>query len=110
MVPNDGSIAGSIPSALLNGQQNLYGFPSIDDHIQSRLTSPSYATSTNPSYISFCYDILTDPTLNHQYTRIVFNRGLSVDETSKHKIGIRCKGESVLSFINRFTLLKSAIQ
>ena len=47
MVPNDGSIAGSIPSTLLNGQHNLNGFASIDDHIQSRLTLPSYATSTN---------------------------------------------------------------
>ena len=97
MVPNDGSIAGSIPSALLNGQQNLYGFALIYDHIQSRLASPSYATSTNLSYVSFCYNIPTNLTLNHQDARLVLNRGLTVDETSKHKIGIRCKGESVLS-------------
>ena len=97
MVPNDGSISGSIPSKLLNGQKNLHRFASIDDHIQSQLTSPSYATSSNPSYISFCYDILTNLTLEHQDTRLVLNRGLTVDGTLKHKIGIRCKGESVLS-------------
>ena len=97
MVPNDGSISGSIPSKLLNGQKNLHRFASIDDHIQSQLTSPSYATSTNPSYKFFCHNILTNLTLNHQDTRLVLNRGLTDDETSKRKLGSRCKGESVLS-------------
>ena len=96
MVEDDGSIAGSIPIFLLNGEHASYGFASIEDQIRSRLTSASFATSTNPSYISFCYDILTNLTLNYQHSRIVLNRGLALDDNSKRKIGIRCKNDSPL--------------
>ena len=96
MVEYDGSIALSIPIFLLNGEHASYGFASIEDQIRSRLTSASFATSTNPSYISFCYDILTNLTSNYQHSRIVLNRGLALDDNSKRKIGIRCKNDSPL--------------
>ena len=92
----DGYILGSIPSSLLNGEYSTHGFASVDDIICSRLTSPSFSTSTNPTYISFSYDILSNLTLNNQDTRIGLNRGLTVDDNIGNNLGVRCKGDTSL--------------
>ena len=62
----------------------------------SRLMSTVFSTSTNPTYISFSYDILTNLTLNHQDTITVLNRGLAVYDNIRNNLGIRCKGDSSL--------------
>ena len=79
------SIVGAIPSPLLNESIKCFGFASISGHIRSRLTNPS---STNSQYTSFCYDKLTNLVANHQDTRIVIRRGLTVNEKSG-ELGLR---------------------
>ena len=73
MIINDSAICGTIPSSLFTGTISLHGFASIQDHVQSRLTSPASSTSSTPSYISYSYDKITNLTMNHQDTRIVLN-------------------------------------
>ena len=50
----------------------------MNDHVKSRFTSVSISTSTNPTYVSYCYDTLTNLSINHEDTRVVLNRGLNV--------------------------------
>ena len=50
----------------------------MNDHVKSRFTSVSISTSTNPTYVSYCYDTLTNLSINHEDTWIVLNRGLNV--------------------------------
>ena len=62
----------------------------MHDHVKSRLTSVSIATSTNPTYASYCYDKLNKLSLNHEDTRIMLNIGLTVDPESANVILVRC--------------------
>ena len=96
MVEKDGSICGAIPSSLFTGNKSDHGFATIQDHIKSRLTNPSSSTSTTPSYISYSYDKITNLTMNHQDSRIVLNRGLTVDKEEKNGIGVRGKSDTAL--------------
>ncbi len=66
---------GAIPSGLLV-KSDCHGFSSMKSHFRCRLQISSSSTSTNPSYISFMYDILVNLTLNHEDARIILNRGL----------------------------------
>ena len=91
---DNGAISGAIPSPLLTENISKYGFQSLPQHIRSRLTSSGYATSTDPRYISFSYDTMTNLTVNHQDSRIVLNRGLTVDEENKNNLGLRCSHDS----------------
>ena len=97
----DGSISGAIPSSLLTELINQFGFQSLPQHIRSRLTSSSFATGTDPRYISFSYDTMTNLAANHEDTRIVLHRGLTVDEDSDIGLGIRGKssGDSLVLFV-----------
>ena len=90
MVPDYGSICGSIPSFLFNGIKSIHVFSHMHDHVKSRLTSVSIATSTNPTYASYCYDKLNNLSLNHEDTRIMLNIGLTVDPESANVILVRC--------------------
>ena len=74
----NGAIIGAIPAPLLTESISSFGFASLPEHIRSRLTSSSSQSSTNPRYISFCYDTMVNLTANHSDTRIVLNRGLHV--------------------------------
>ena len=96
MIEKDGSICGAIPCSLFTGIKSDHGFASIQDHVKSRLTNPSSTTSTSPSYISYCYDKITNLTLNHQDSRIILNRGLTVDKEERNGIGVRGKSDSTL--------------
>ena len=96
MIENDGSICGAIPSSLFTGNHSNHGFATIQDHVRSRLTNPSSTTCTNPSYVSYAYDKITNLSLSHQDTRIVLNRGLTVDNEETNGIGVRGKADFTL--------------
>ena len=96
MADTSGSIAGAIPAPLLTESIKRYGFQSIQQHVRSRLTSSSCATSTDSRYIAFYYDKLTNLSINHQDTRIVLNRGLTAAGDESGGLGLRGKGDSAL--------------
>jgi hypothetical protein len=51
-----GAIVGAIPSGLLV-KSSIHGFDSMTNHSRCRLRDPGCATSTNPAYIGWLYDI-----------------------------------------------------
>ena len=77
---DDGAMSGAIPSYLLTEHINKYGFQSLPQHIRSRLSSCSFSTGTDPRYISFSYDTMTNLSVNHNDARIVLHQGLTVDD------------------------------
>ena len=78
MIPERGSIVGDLPYCFLYKSGYSYGFSTPKEHIKSQLTSCSSSASSNPTYMSFLYDILTNLTLNFKDSRIDLNRGLVV--------------------------------
>ena len=88
---NDGAISGAIPSPLMTECISQLGVESLPKHIRSRITSGAFATGTNPRYISFSYDIMTNLAVNHEDSRIALHRGLTVDEETDIGLGIRGK-------------------
>lgn len=95
MVPNCGDIYGSIPSGLLV-QSGRHRFASMKSHVRCRLRLPGSSTSTNPSYISFMYDILVNLTLNREDSRIILNRGLMAS-TNETGLQVRSRDDNLLS-------------
>lgn len=95
--PDKFSIPGCIPAGLLTDKDSSCRFDTIDRHIRSRLTNNSSATSSSPAYISYLYDVLTNKTACHEDTRLILNRGLTVQEDEKGTgIGVRGKSDSPL--------------
>lgn len=91
------STCGCIPASLMTPSGSTSSkFESIDKHIRSRLTNCSSATSSNPNYICFCYDMMTNMTATSEDTRIILNRGLTVSEDNDDRLGVRGKGDSAL--------------
>ena len=72
-------IVGAIPSSLLHENCEQDGFCSIQKHIRTRLKNPSNTTSTDPRYICHCYDVMANLAATHNDTRLIINRGLTVD-------------------------------
>ena len=95
MVPKNGSLFGAIPLGFLVNSC-CRGFASMKSHVRCRLTLPGSSTSTNPSYISFMYDILVNLTLNREDSRIILNRGL-MESSSETGLQIRSRNDSLLS-------------
>ena len=95
MVDDNGSILGSIPSGLLVSS-NRHGFASMKDHTRCRFCLPGTATSTNPLYISFMYDILVNLTMNREDSRIILNRGL-MESTGETGLKVRGRGDTLLT-------------
>ena len=91
-----GDIHGAIPSPLLSSPKPMHGFASVLDHTRNRLSLAGTATSTNPSYVSLCYDQLSNITASHEDSRIILNRGMKVDDKNYSGLGIRGKGDSSL--------------
>jgi hypothetical protein len=89
MVPHDVSILGAIPSALLNEKIRKYGFQELPVHIRSRLTSSSSSTSTDPRYIAFCFDILSNLSAVHMDTRVAMFRGLTAGDDTLGGLSVR---------------------
>ena len=91
-----GDIHGAIPSPLLSSPKAIHGFASILDHTRNRLSLAGTATSTNPAYISLCYDQLSNITASHEDSRIIMNRGMKVDDKNYSGLGVRRKNDSTL--------------
>lgn len=91
------SIAGAIPSPLLSSCIGQFGFASIPSHARSRLTNASCATSTDYRYVAFLYDMLVNLAANHEDTRLVLQRGLTVGEDRTGGLGLRGKSDSCMS-------------
>ena len=89
-------ILGCIPAPFLSESIESQGFASIRSHIKCRVTNVSSSTRTNTNYISHCYDMLNNIAANREDTRVILNRGLTVDENSKSGLGLRGKGDSSL--------------
>ena len=76
-VPGDGAILGSLPTCLyVEGTTN--GFASINEHLQSRITSSSSTTGTSPHYTTFAYDTMVNLAVNHSDTRMILNRAVCI--------------------------------
>lgn len=71
------SFPGALPSSLLAKPISQDGFASIKSHVNVRLTSSFCSSSTNPTYISFLFDILSNLLLNSTDSRIILHRGLT---------------------------------
>ena len=74
-----GDIHGAIPSFLLSSHKPIHGFASVLDHTINRLSLAGTAPSTNPSYVSLCYDQLSNLTASHEHSRLIMNRGMKGD-------------------------------
>jgi len=96
MADSFGSIPGAIPAALLNSHIGKFGFASIPQHLRQRLKSSSAATSTDPRYIAFSYDTLTNLSANHSDTRIILNRGLTAESDDSGGLGLRGGNQDAL--------------
>ena len=88
----EGSIVGAIPATLLNENASKYGFANIAQHTRCRLTSSGYQTSTNASYITWCYDAVCNEATNHSDTRMVINKGLTASK--EESSGLKLRGGS----------------
>ena len=91
-----GDIHGAIPSPLLSSPKPLHGFASVLDHTRNRLSLAGTSTSTNSSYVSLCYDQLSNLTASHEDSRLIMNRGMKVDKNNSSGLGIRGKGDTSL--------------
>lgn len=96
MIPDINSYPGAIPSSLLNDKTSKHGIASIRDHVLNRMTLPCSTTSTCPRYIAYCYDMLSNLTMVNEDSRIVMNRGFTVDTTSATGLSVRSKTDSSL--------------
>ena len=56
----DGSVIGCLPATLYTEKIGSYGFQYIPLHTRSMLTSSGFATSTDPRFIAYSYDVLTN--------------------------------------------------
>lgn len=91
MHSSSSSFLGALPSSLLAHAKSWKGFASLKDHIQTRLTIPFTSTSTNPTYVSFMFDSLSNLLMNMEDSRIIINRGLTFDGSD---IGLKVKSRS----------------
>jgi len=74
---NDGSIDGSIPSPLWNSNKIVQAFniASIVDHMRSRITNSSIRCSTEPTYLFFAFDAISNCLCHEAYPQLVLARG-----------------------------------
>lgn len=91
------SIAGALPSPLLNVNCTQDGFCSIPDHIRTRLTNPGCSTSSDPRYIAFLYDVMSYMAANFNDTRMFSRHGLQAAGDDVGGLEQRGKGDSSLN-------------
>ena len=84
------SILGCLPVTLLTESVSNSTFLSIHCNIRSRLTIICCPNSSYPRYTSHCFDIRTNLAANNEYTQLILNSGLSIDNKSGD-IGLRGK-------------------
>ena len=95
MANNNCSILGFLPVPLLTESISNSRFLWLHCHVRSWLKNPCCSTSSDPRYTSRCFDILTNLTANNEYTRLVLNIDLSIDNKTVN-IGLRVKGDTTL--------------
>ena len=83
------SIVGAIPSSLLNPNITKNGFAPVQQHIRTRLTCPSSTTSTDPRYITHCYNVMANMAASQHDTRLIINRGLTVGNEKNGDLEVR---------------------
>ena len=74
---SDGSLVGALPAALMASKKECkaFGFASMQEHIQTRLTNPSLRCFTDPRYIFYAYDCVANINLRGEDTRIILSHG-----------------------------------
>ena len=91
---DNGSYPGALPSFFLASKVSLSGFASIKAHINIRLTNQFCSSSTNPNFVSFQFDILSNLLLNSIDSRLIIARGLTCEDGN---VGIRVKSRKETS-------------
>ena len=94
-VPSNGSILGAIPSGLLL-TSSRHGYDNMKSHVRCLICLTFSTTSTNPSYISWLYDILANLTMNREDSMIILNRGL-MESSSETGLQVRSKNDILMT-------------
>ena len=68
----------------------------MQEHIRTRLTTPSSATSSDPRYIAHCYDVMANMAASQSDTRLIVERGLTVPNEKGDCLGVRGSKDSEL--------------
>lgn len=92
----DYAIVGALPSSLLNEFIYKDGFASVQQHIRTRLTCPFSTTSTDPRYITHCYDMMANLAASQSDTRLIIDRGLTVGKDKYNNLEVRGSSDSTL--------------
>ena len=72
------SISGALPSCLMATKKIHSWFLICCRSYIIKYENPVVATSPNPKYMAYGYDVLTDLTLNNEDTHLILNQGLTV--------------------------------
>jgi len=96
MAPDNVSVLGAISAPLLSEDCYKNGFATMPQHIRSRLTNLSSTTSSDPRYISYCHDVMSNISANHQDTRAINNNGFTVANDNVGGFEVKGKHESPL--------------
>eukprot|EP00957_Ditylum_brightwellii_P048808 3702800-Ditylum_brightwellii.AAC.1 len=70
------------------------GYAIIQQHIRTRIKPPFAATSTDPRYIAHCFDVTSNISASFSGTRIIMNKGLTVDDDKRGGLGAHVNKES----------------
>ena len=63
----------------------------IQQHIRTRLTNNSSSTSTDPRYILYCFDVMSNLSASYNDTRMITNSGITVADDTEGGLGVRGK-------------------
>jgi len=74
---DDGSIVGCIPSPLWTCEKFIesFGVASIVEHMRSRIKNSSLRCSTEPTYLFFAFDAISNALCFHDYPQLILSRG-----------------------------------
>ena len=92
MQPQEHVILGAIPSAIMCEATTTLGFHGLPSHVRTRLTVPFSCTSTDYRACVFYHDSLANLCATRNDTRLIVDRGLTVDD--KTQLGLRVRGGS----------------
>ena len=108
MAHDNCSIVGCLPASLLTENKFNPRFASLQSHVRTRLTNPSSATSTDSRYCAHCYDMLTNISANHEDTRLILNRGLTVGDDRSGGLCVRGqKDHSLLASVDNKQMVRN---
>ena len=78
----------------MNEAINQDGFTTIQQHTRTILTNNSSSTSTDPRYISYCFDVMSNLSTSYNDARIMMNRELTVAGDKEGGLCVHGKGYS----------------